>query len=487
VDVLIISTNRVNQPMAAIPYGACMVAESLVRKSHGVRLLDLMFEPDPEGALTQALERYRADVVGISVRNIDNNDMQDTVEYYRDVSLLVETIRQATAAPVVLGGAAVGVMPEALLRYSGADLVVLRDGDSVFPRVVECLSNGGGCADIPNVAWIENGIFHENGDETLPLESDLIAPDFRRWLNIKAYRSAMATIPIQSKRGCPFDCVYCTYGISEGKGCRLYPPDKVADAVSRLASDGFRDIEFVDSVFNAPYNHAMALCERLAQIRCGARLLSMEINPGFLDGPLLKMMERAGFAGIGVTAESADDTVLAGLGKGYDSSHVYQAASVVRNHNLPCIWIFLFGGPGETRSSVARTLYFAKTALRPTDVVFFNIGIRIYPGTELERIARKDGQLHVEGRDMLKPVFYLSPEIDLQWLLEELRQTTRKHFNMLDPEALAHPWLPAINRLANRLPISRPLWKHTALIRKAVRLLGRDIGTRPTDRGRAHG
>lgn len=485
-DVLIVSVNRVNQPMATTPYGACIVAESLIRKGHRVHLLDLMFEHDPHRALTLALERHSPDIVGVAVRNIDNNDMQHPAEYYRDVSCIVEITRKGTSAPVVLGGAAVGVMPEALLRYSGADLAVLRDGESVFPRIIESLSDGGCLSDIQNVAWIENGRFHENGDANSALENDIIAPDFHRWLNIKAYQSAMATIPIQSKRGCPFDCVYCTYGISEGKSYRLHPPDEVADAVSWLVADGFRDIEFVDNVFNSPYDHAMAICERLAEKRCGARLLSMEINPRFLDDRLLATMERAGFSGIGITAESADDTVLARLGKGYDASHVQQAAAMIKNHSLPCFWIFMLGGPGETRSSIARTLHFAKRVLRPKDVAFFNIGIRIYPGTGLEGIARESGQLQAEGLDMLKPVFYFSPEVDFEWLLEELRQTMRAHLNMLDAAALSHPWLPAINRLANQLPIRRPLWKHTAKIRKIIRLFGKDMGTIPNGRGREH-
>jgi radical SAM superfamily enzyme YgiQ (UPF0313 family) len=58
------------------------------------------------------------------------------------------------------GGAAIGVMTEAMLRYSGADLAVLRDGESVFPQIIETLSDGGCRSDIQNVAWIENGRSH---------------------------------------------------------------------------------------------------------------------------------------------------------------------------------------------------------------------------------------------------------------------------------------------------------------------------------------
>ena len=67
---------------------------------------------------------------------------------------------------------------------------------------------------------------------------------------------------MQSKSGCPFACVYCTYGVGEGRRYRVVPPEEVAAAVPRLNAMGFRDIEFVDNVFNSPYEQALAVCQR---------------------------------------------------------------------------------------------------------------------------------------------------------------------------------------------------------------------------------
>jgi radical SAM superfamily enzyme YgiQ (UPF0313 family) len=248
----------------------------------------------------------------------------------------------------------------------------------------------------------------------------------------------------------------------------------VAAAVARLSSLGIRDIEFVDNVFNSPYDQALALCDSLAAIRHRARLISLELNPAYVDDRLLEAMAKAGFVGVGMTAESAADPVLGGLRKGYTAADVERAGAAIRRSKLPCFWIFLLGGPGETEATVRETIRFARRILRPKDAALFSVGIRIYPGTELESIARQEGVLSLPVQEMLKPVFYFQPGLDPQWTRDQVRRATAENLNILHAGSLSHPWLPAVNRLFHRLPW-RPLWSHTRAIRRVVRALGRDI------------
>jgi radical SAM superfamily enzyme YgiQ (UPF0313 family) len=183
-------------------------------------------------------------------------------------------------------------------------------------------------------------------------------------------------------------------------------------------------------------------------------------------------MERAGFAGIGITAESADDRVLASLGKNYDSSHLERAAAAVEEHGIPCMWVFLLGGPGETRETVRRTLDFARRRVRPSDTVFFNAGVRLYPGTPLEAAARLEGSLTKPQAEMLEPVFYLSPGVDKDWLLATLAAATREHMNFIASDTLALPFLSGLYGLAHFAGVKQPLWKHTGAIRRVLKGLG---------------
>jgi radical SAM superfamily enzyme YgiQ (UPF0313 family) len=243
----------------------------------------------------------------------------------------------------------------------------------------------------------------------------------------------------------------------------------------RLAASGHRDIELVDSVFNVPYDHAREVCAALAREKHGARLQSLELNPRAFDDALVSAMERAGFTGMGLTAESASDSVLEKLRKGFSSCEVNHAADVLQRHDLPCAWIFLLGGPGETEGTVRMTLRFAETRTRPQDVVFFNIGIRIYPGTELESIARKEGVLSAPVEEMLRPVFYVSPEIDAGWIVNEVRRSMGRNMNFINTDSVGLSILPTVNRISALLGVRPPLWRHTRLIRRGLRVAGMDV------------
>ena len=473
--ILLVSTNRNTLPVPVMPVGACILAHAAERSGHTVHLLDLMFTGDAAAEVESAVTGFQPDVVGVSVRNIDNNDMRNTVFFLDDLRKTVDLLRAGSGAPIVLGGAALGVMPEAILRLGGASACIVGDGETAFPLVVDRIARGGDFRDLPGIAYIEHGTFRRNPPAPSGDSAACPAPDYHRWLNTKAYRSHLATVPIRTKTGCPFQCVYCTYPGIEGSAYLLKDPGSVADAVARIAATGLRDIEIVDSVFNAPLEHAMNVCDALTRVGHRARLQCLELNPASLDDPLLAAMERAGFVGMGITLESASDPVLKGLKKGFTAREVHHAAEAVRRRRIPCAWIFLLGGPGETEETVKETLRFAEQRIRPRDVAFFNTGIRIYPGTELESIARRQGVLSRPPEDMLSPVFYVSPEVDGPWMERELKKSMNRHMNFLNMDSLGMSFLPTIHRIGHRLGFRPPLWRHTRSIRRCLRMAGMDV------------
>ncbi len=473
-NILLISTNRHFLPVPVMPAGACMVAHAAAQAGHRVKVLDLMFRRDPIAAVSQAIDETRPDVIGLSVRNIDNNDIQNPRFFIGDLVPLIDRIRAKTKARIILGGSAVSVMPEAVMRLTGIPLSVTGDGESAFPELLARLAAGESPRGIPGVAWLEEGIYGSNDSPSQSASNCCISPDFSRWIDTKGYISRLATVPVQTKLGCHFKCTYCTYRKIEGDKYRLFDREGVIDTVRRHARSGLRDIEFVDNVFNSPREHAVELCDGLARVRHGARLQSLELNPLFVDDTLVTSMERAGFKGIGITVESASDQVLEGLGKGYNAGAVYRAADVVRGHRLPCLWIFMLGGPGETEKTVSETLRFAENSIRRGDAAFFNIGIRIYPGTRLEAMAREEGVLSLSPAEMLCPVFYLSPRVDFIRMMGRIRESMTSNLNFINSDAIGVSYLPLIHRIGYRLGVRSPLWRFTRPIRRGLGLIGLD-------------
>jgi hypothetical protein len=134
----------------------------------------------------------------------------------------------------------------------------------------------------------------------------------------------------------------------------------------------------------------------------------------------------------------------------------------------------MLGGPGETEETVKETLRFAETQIRQQDAAFFTIGIRIYPGTELETTARKQGVLSASTAEMLSPVFYVSPDVDGVWIEQQVKASLKRNMNFMSAVSLNVPFFPLIHRFGYWLGFRTPLWRYTRSIRRGLRFIGMD-------------
>jgi radical SAM superfamily enzyme YgiQ (UPF0313 family) len=151
--VLLISSNTERINMVTIPLGLGLVAAATRRAGHDVTFLDLLNEKDPDAAIRGAIEAARPDVIGISVRNIDDQNRDNPRFLLEQVKPVVEACRAWAPAAIVLGGAGYSIFPEAALAYLGADFGVSGDGEAAFPALLERLQAGGDPCDVPGV-WV---------------------------------------------------------------------------------------------------------------------------------------------------------------------------------------------------------------------------------------------------------------------------------------------------------------------------------------------
>lgn len=470
---LIVNTNRATNPVAVMPLGACAVADATAAAGHEVHFEDLMFSREPLRAVSDAVARVKPDVVGVSVRNIDNTAMMASTFFLDDLPELVAVIRARTGAPIVLGGAALGAMPEEVIRLSGTSLAVTGDGETVFPALLARLEAKASLREVPGVASLEGGVFTHTPLDASREAGPCLAPAYERWLKVRAYKEQMASAPIRTKEGCGFRCVYCHHSSETDKGTiRLRDPERVADAVERHVAAGLKDFDFVDDLFNSPRHHAVAVCRAIARRKLEARLQCLDLGPLGLDDELLSAMESAGFRGMGVTLESASDAVIRKLRKGFTARDAQRATEVIGRHNIPCAWVFMLGGPGETQETVQETLRFAEANVRANDMVFCNIGVRIFPGTVLEQIARQEGVLTASPKEMLEPVFYVSPKVDAAWMAEELKACAKRNLNFIVPMSMHGSFMSNLNRLSYWLGFRPPLWRYSRFFNRTLRLVG---------------
>jgi len=471
--VLLVSTNRERQPYPVVPNGLACVASALDAAGHRVEFLDLCFARDPLASAREAARRFRPEIIGVSVRNIDNSDAIALRHYTPEArDILGELRSNAPEAKIVAGGAAFGVAPEALFRDLGVDYAVAGDGERASIALIDALVDGRDPGSIAGLVRSRDGtvIFTPPGEDA-DLDS-LPGPQLHRWIDLARYQRHGATIPIQTKRGCVYKCIYCTYRNVEGWGYRTRDPELVADEIAELrAKAGIRHFDFVDSTFNSPPGHAIEVCEAITRRELGVQLDTTNFTPATASPELLTAMKAAGFRTLGITAESASDPVLERLEKGFTAAKAREVAERVEKHGIRTLWIFLVGGPGETKRTLEETLEFAAWRLRRGDAVYLTVGLRIYPGTTLHRIAIDEGRVPATST-LLDPTFYFSTELDFDETVSRLKLFAANHPRFMFSADSRSVVLPYLTRAASVLHLPRPHWQYMGLFQRVARAIG---------------
>ena len=425
--VLLVSANQERSPDPVAPLGLCYVATATANAGHEVAVVDLCFRPDVEAAVAEGVDAARPDVIGVSLRNVDNCAFPDTVSYLPHYRRVVDACRAVSEALIVLGGSAFTTMPAHYLRVLSVPYGVVGEGESTFPALLERLAAGRGADDLGGLAWLDGNGVRMNAPAWLP-DIDALHAD-RRWMDVAGYFERGGMANVQTKRGCHFKCTFCAYPVIEGRGMRTRDPSLIAAEVRGLLDQhGVDQFFIVDSIFNAPRGYAERVAEALRPLGRRVRW-SCFVGPGNFTAELADLMMEAGCQSVDFGTDAASTATLRGYRKSFTVEDILTASAVCRERSLPFCHSLVFGGESETWDTVAETIS-VMDACRPTAVNAM-CGVRVYPETPLAAtlIARGDVP-SVEA--LYEPWFYFAPAVR-ERLAEVVGEAARARGNWLLP------------------------------------------------------
>ena len=140
--VLLISANTERMNIVPLPLGLNCVAVATRKAGHDVRLLDLMAEKDSKLAISEAIASFHPEVIGVSVRNIDNQSMDPLIFLLDQVKNVINDCRTFSSVPIILGGAGYSIFPESALEYLKADMGIQGEGEGAFPVLLDRMQRG---------------------------------------------------------------------------------------------------------------------------------------------------------------------------------------------------------------------------------------------------------------------------------------------------------------------------------------------------------
>jgi len=398
--LLLVSANRERSPYPVFPLGLAFLAAPLKQAGHQLAVLDLCFEADPLAALEAALADGQPEAVIISLRNLDNVTWPDARSYLSGLTDLVTVCKGR--ATVIVGGSGFSLMPLEILAACGADIGLVGEGEQQLPLLLERLAHGADPAGLPGV------VLPGKVDFILPQTVSGIGTPDRELFDVARYLKEGGMANLQTKRGCPFSCSYCTYPLLEGQQMRTRPVAEIIAEIRSLVDDhGVDYLYFVDDIFNYPVSFCEQLCTAMVEAQLGVNW-SAFINPDFITPQLLELMQRAGCDAVEFGTDSGSPAMLQSLCKSFTLGQVRSASLLCRSAGLDFAHYIIFGGPGETEETILES-FRLMDELNPTAVIAMT-GVRIYPRTRLYRTALDEGII-TTATDLLQPTFYLAPAI----------------------------------------------------------------------------
>lgn len=420
--VLLVATNQAERYMARmvvrpLPIGLAYLAASIDVEKHQLQVLDLMFSDDAIADVDAAIKSFQPDIVGLSIRNLDNQSYLNPVWHLPAVRDMVRRIHSVSKATVVCGGPAFSILPAECFEFLEADIGLSGDAVESFADLIDRLESGTGYEDIPGLVYRENGqvLVRDRG-----VLSDFSTSPKLDLLDISRYNKAGFGIGVVTKLAPYYYPTTDREGQSSIDDWRIRPVDEVIEEIRRLRDEfGIRKVFFIDTGFNIPLDNGKALCKALIasdlQIRWNSYL-----RTGDCDHEMIELMKSSGCSLV----------LMAGRG-----GHVHESeleghlddtrrlVALCRDSDLHFTLSFDFGEPGETESSVNGKLAF----LDEVDPAFatLRVGTRILPGTTIASAALEERLIASEA-ELIRPIFYIASSVK-DWVVERLRDDANRH------------------------------------------------------------
>ena len=420
--VLLVATNQADRFMDSmvvrpVPIGLAYLAASVDEERHTLKVLDLMFADDAVAEVADAVSEFEPDLIGMSIRNLDNQSSLNPVWNLPAVRDIIERIRQLSDATTLIGGPAFSIMPAECLDYVGADLGIAGDAAEAFATLVERLETGADYRDIPGIVFRDDA-----NDGDIVVSEGRFTSSFHRaprldLLDMRAYNGSGFGVGVITKLA---QAYYPTPGADfNGGDWRIREPGEVVDEIRALDDNfGINKVFFIDSGFNIPAEHAKATCRAIIDAGLRVRWNSYVRPSDDADAELMGLMKASGCS-LALMAEGG----RGGEGLADRLAGLDRMAELCREANLPFTMNMTFGEPGDTESSVEQKLDF----LKRVDAAFsvLRVGTRMLPNTAVAQTALREGLIESES-ELVRPTFYTDAGVR-DWIADRLREEAAEY------------------------------------------------------------
>jgi len=360
---------------------------------------------------------YILDLSDIELVGLDNNALKLSPAEYRDIfrleapdivaiSILTATVYSTWEmariikeilphAIVVVGGMHCSAMPENTMEEPAIDYGVVGEGEEAFRELVIAIRDKQDPTGIKNLVYRSHGRTIVNPRrprmenlDSIPFPNRNLFDNSKYSLNVNRRATSGRSTTILTSRGCPYGCIFCSKSIY-GRDFKQRSPKNVISEMKILEQNGYGEVLIVDDTFTVDRGWVLEFCRLYAheglQVRwnCHARVNT-------IDEETVRTMKAANCTGMAFGIESGNPGMLEKIDKCITLEQAYSAVELCRKHGVSSLCSYIFGHPGDTRSSAEDTL---RTAIS-IDSDYANFCVLVpMPGSKIFDDLQLKGQI----------------------------------------------------------------------------------------------
>jgi hopanoid C-3 methylase len=308
---------------------------------HEVRILDMRSDPN----LVGTLEEFRPELVGTT---------GFTAEVPHAQEICRTTKETLPGVRVVVGGHHASMSPVEF-DMPDVDYVVMGEAERSFPRLVEAIESGESLSNVKGIAYRENGRLVHTAP-TIPLKDLDQVPMPRRDL-VEQYRSGYffrfwdEIYSVETTRGCPFQCKFCSVWRFFGGKVRFKSPERVVSEVESLPA-GCNYFCIVDDNFLASMPRTRKIVQLMEQRDIHKKFWIQGRADAMVKDPVgMEMLAKAGLSTVLMGLEAYREEELGNFNKGTSASVAVndRAIDIMHDNGIDIWGCFLIDPNWEER------------------------------------------------------------------------------------------------------------------------------------------
>ena len=350
-----------------VPLGILYICSHLRVKGHDVEVFDSTFSSRAE--LFSYLRTERPTVLGIYANLMTRKNV-------------IEILRVATQAgwKTIVGGPEPGAYVEEYLD-SGADVVVLGEGEITVEELLEVLPRGTDLSKVKGIAYRDaNGVSQHTAPREQIRNLDVQpwpardAVDVDRYVNTWRSAHGKGSVSFITARGCPYKCRWCSHQVF-GQTHRRRNPLQVVDEVEWLLSRYQPDMVWVaDDVFTIHHGwlrqYAAEMKRRSLHIPFECITRADRMNEEVVD-----LLAELGCFRVWIGSESGSQRILDAMERGVTVEEVQHGIEMARSRGIASAMFLMWGYEGEELPDIEATIEHVKRS--DPDVFFTTVAYPI--------------------------------------------------------------------------------------------------------------